>query len=270
MRSSKYSTLLRILLVVVALAGLAYWAADTRDRFEAGLRLDQHARDPFDMNADTRRVTRVEPEAAQAGIVKGATVESLNGAPYTGVAQWNEIGNPAGPGEQLTVGFRRPDGSSGTALITLVPIEWGVGSPHGLAQTWQAFLLLGIMPLLCMLIGYWVVFAKPAEPNAWLLLVLLLFPEAVFSIGDGWATGGWLFFRLAYRDILQNFGFFALVPFAAYFPERSGIDIKLRWLKWVVLGPAFLCGFLGLKHKYWQYYFGGNSTSFTSFIKQVD
>src|SRR5271167_1736328 len=140
MRSSKYSTLLRILLVVVALAGLAYWGADTRDRFEAGLRLDQHSRDPFDFNADTRQITRVEPEAAQAGVTKGTIVESLNGAPYTGLAQWDEIGNPALPGEQVTVGFRRPDGLSGTAQITLVPIEWGVGSPRGLAQTWQAFL----------------------------------------------------------------------------------------------------------------------------------
>jgi len=270
MRSSRYSTLLRILLVVVALAGLAYWAADTRDRFEAGLRLDQHARDPFDMNADTRRVTRVEPEAAQAGIVKGATVESLNGAPYTGRAQWDEIGNPASPGEQLSVGFRRPDGSSGTALITLVPIQWGVGSPRGPVQTWQAFLLLGLMPLLCMLIGYWVVFAKPAEPNAWMLLVLLLLPAVIFALGTGWATGGWLFFRLAYYHILQDFGIFALVPFAVYFPERSRIDIKLPWLKWAILGPGILCGFLELKQKLWQYYFGGNSASFTSFMKQVD
>ena len=192
---SRYSTLLRILLALVALAGILYWAADTRDRFELGLHLDRHARDPFKMNFDTRQVTSLEAEAERAGLVKGATIESLNGAPYTGQAQWAEIVNPAAPGEQITVTFRRPDGSSGTAQITLATQQPLPGLPIGLGQVWRSFLLFGLMPFICMLIGYWVVFAKPDEPNAWLLLVLLLFPEVVFALGTGWATGGWLFFR---------------------------------------------------------------------------
>ncbi len=68
MRSSRYSTLLRILLALVALAGILYWAADTRDRFELGLHLDRLARDPFKMNFDTRRVSSFEPEAEQARV----------------------------------------------------------------------------------------------------------------------------------------------------------------------------------------------------------
>src|SRR5277367_3310903 len=115
MRSSKYSTLLRILLALVALAGILFWSADTRDRFELGLHLDQHARDPFDFDYDTHEITDVKPEAAHAGIAKGMTVESLNGAPYTGLAQWKEIVRPAAPGEALIVGFRRSNGSEGSA-----------------------------------------------------------------------------------------------------------------------------------------------------------
>jgi phosphoserine phosphatase RsbU/P len=270
MRNSRYSTLLRILLALVALAGILFWIADTRDRFELGLHLDRHAGDPFQIDFDTRRITSLQPEAERAGLVKGSTVESLNGAPFSGKAQWAEIVNPAAPGEQVTVGFQRPDGSSGTALITLATQPPLPGLPIGLGQVWRSFLLFGCIPLICMLIGYWVVFAKPDEPNAWLLLVLLLYPEVVFALGTGWATGGWLFFRGAYYQLLQNFGYFALVPFAVYFPERSRIDIKLPWLKWVVLGPGLTCGIVEMRQQVSRYYFGGESPQFTKFMTQVD
>ena len=212
MRNSRYSTLLRILLALVALAGILYWAADTRDRFDLALHLDRHARDPFHVDFDTRQVTSLEAEAEQAGLVKDSIIETINGAPYTGRAQWAEIVNPAAPGEQITVAFRRPDGSPGSALITLAPQTPIPGLPIGLGQVWRSFLLFGLMPLICMLIGYWVVFVKPDEPNAWLLLVLLLFPEVVFALGTGWASGGWLFFRGTYYQLLQNFGILPSFP----------------------------------------------------------
>ncbi len=270
MRNSRYSTLLRILLALVAIAGTLYWAADTRDRFELGLHVERHARDPFDMDFGTREITKLESEAQQTGLVKGATIESINGAPFTGRAQWAEVINPAAPGEQVTVTFQKPDGSTGTAQITLAAQQPIPGLPTGLGQVWRSFLLFGVMPFFCMLIGYWVVFAKPDEPNAWFLLVLLLFPEVVFSLGTGWASGGWLLFRGLYYRLLQDFGIFALVPFAVYFPERSRIDIKLPWLKWVVLVPALTGGTLEMKQSVGQYYFGGDSPWYAKLMTQVD
>jgi sigma-B regulation protein RsbU (phosphoserine phosphatase) len=270
MRNSRYSTLLRILLALVALAGILYWGADTHDRFDLGLHLDRDARDPFRIDFDTRKVTDIELEAKQAGLVKDSIVETINGAPFTGQAQWDEVVNPASPGEQVSITFQKPDGSTGTAQITLASQTPLPGMPVGLGQVWRSFLLFGVMPLLCMLTGYWVVFAKPDEPNAWFLLVLLLFPEVVFAMGTGWSSGGWLLFRGLYYQLLQDFGIFALVPFAVYFPERSRIDIKLPWLKWVLLVPAFACGILEMKQRVGQFYFGGNSEGFTRFMHRVD
>jgi sigma-B regulation protein RsbU (phosphoserine phosphatase) len=271
MRNSRYSTLLRILLALIALAGIVFWFADNLDRFELGLHLDRHARDPFEINLDSRQVTSLEPEAEHAGLVKGSIIESLNGAPYAGKAQLAEIIHPAEPGESVTVDFRRPDGPNGTALIALAAHPPPPGGQAGFFQVfWQSFLLFGFLPLLCMLIGYWVVFMKPDEPTAWLLLVLLLYPEVVFALGTGWATGGWLFFRGLYFELLQNFGVFALVPFAVYFPERSRIDIRLPWLKWVILAPALACGALEMRQLFAQYYFGGDSPWFANLMIQVD
>jgi hypothetical protein len=126
---------MRLLLALVVLAGLTYWAADTYDRFETGLHLDQNSRDPFKMDPDTRKITSLEPEAEHSGLVQGGTIESLNGARYTGQAQWAAISDPGKPGDLLFVGFQRPDGSKGSALITLVADEPQPGSPQGWARS---------------------------------------------------------------------------------------------------------------------------------------
>jgi len=261
---------MRLLLALVVLAGLTYWAADTYDRFEMGLHLDQHSRDPFKMDADTRKITSLQPEGERAGLVKGATIESLNGAPYDGQAQWAAISNPGKPDKLVFVGFQRPDGSKGSALITLVADEPQPGSLRGLGQTWQQFVLFGLLPLVCMLIGYWVVFAKPTEPKAWLLLMLLIFPEVVFGLGTGLAAGGWLVFRGIYWYSLQILGPLALLPFAIYFPERSRIDVRLPWLKWAVIGPALLCAIVDFRQVYGQFYLAGNSSRLIHIVHWTD
>lgn len=257
MRSSRYSTLLRILLAIVALAGLTYWASDVRDRLVIDLHPEIGTRDPFDFDLDTRKITSVEQEATAAGLAKGDTIESLNGVPYDGYAQYLDIGNPAAPGETLDVGFRRPDGSTGVAHIVLVLQPIGPDREAGWPAIWHEALFI-VMPLLCMLIGYWVVLVKPGEPNAWLLLALLCFPEAVFSMNIGLGTGGWILFRGLYRHLLQYYGPLAWLPFGIYFPERSRIDAKLPWLKWVVLGPALACGILLTARQAGRYYFAGS------------
>jgi sigma-B regulation protein RsbU (phosphoserine phosphatase) len=257
MRNSRYSTLLRILLAFVALAGLTYWAGDVHDRFVWTLHPDQGVRDPFDFDADTRLITEVKPEGAQAGLAKGDTLNSLNGVPYAGEAQYADITNPAAPGEVVDVGFTRPDGSAGVAHITLVLQPVGSDRPSGWKPILQQSLLI-VLPLLCMFVGYWVVFAKPTEPNAWLMLVLLSFPAVVFNFGFGPATGGWLFFRGLYYEGFQILGPLALLPFGIYFPERSRIDVKLPWVKWVVLVPAFGGGLVIFRSLFGEFYLAGN------------
>ncbi len=268
MRSSRYSTLLRIVLVLIALAGIAYWVADTRVRIEVGLHREQHSRAPFDFNQDTNQVTSLEQEAEKAGLPKGAIIQGLNGAPYTGVAQFTNIRNSSAPGEVMAVDFRRADGSTGTATIILSPYTSRFGA--GLGQVSRDVLLFDVVPLICMMIGYWVVFARPNESNAWFLLVLLIFPQVIFAEGTTLATGSGLLFRGFYYELLQNFAVLALVPFAVYFPERSRIDIRLPWLKWAILGPALATGCIEFCQILRQYFAAGNPAWFARAMTAVD
>jgi sigma-B regulation protein RsbU (phosphoserine phosphatase) len=114
-----------------------------------------------------------------------------------------------------------------------------------------------LLPLICLFIGYWVVLAKPLDRNAWLLLILLAFPS-VLTIDAGMANGSDLLLRGFWYQIMQLLASPALLFFGVYFPERSRIDEKLPWLKWLVAGP--ILGFVLILYPYvYESYFGGGA-----------
>jgi phosphoserine phosphatase RsbU/P len=231
-----HPNLLRTLLVLFLLASLSFWVAGVMDTWEMERHADRHAAAPLDYNDDTCVVNSVSPEAKKAGIVPGVKITGLNGAPYTGDAQVAEILYTAQPGDTVDVEFVRPDGSQGAATITLTR---HAKLHEGIAD-WVVLLRDGIvvvlLPLACLLIGYWVVLAKPTDRNAWLLLTLLTFPSVLW-INQGMATGMGLLLRLFWYETLQLLASPALLLFGIYFPERSRIDVKAPWIKWLVVTP---------------------------------
>jgi sigma-B regulation protein RsbU (phosphoserine phosphatase) len=248
--------LFRVLLGVYILASLSYWVAGVQDNWMIRLHPDQFTQDAFEIDNDTGTLTSVQHEAGSVGLAKGDRIETLNGVPYTGLAQLAEVTQT--PGDSLEVGVKKPDGSEKTAEVVL---QQSKPSSAGTAARVQEVVLLQMLPLICLLIGYWVVAAKPLEPNAWLLLGLLTFPEVVF-MDAGSASGLALLLRGLFYEFGQLVGPLLLLPFGLYFPERSRIDVKAPWLKWLVLGPAALGAlvlFYGLSG---EFYRGGNPPSF--------
>jgi sigma-B regulation protein RsbU (phosphoserine phosphatase) len=228
--------LLRLFLALWIVASLGYWIAGNVDLWQMRVHWDQRVNVPFRFDADSRRVLKdgLQPEAQAAGLAAGDHIEQLNGAPYSGLAQWSTILSESHPGDILEVDAVRPDGSHANATITLVRGPYLYGRLSPLWAFWQAFLLVGLLTLVCLLIGYWVVLTRPADRNAWLTLILLTFPSVVF-INSGLASGVPLFLRLFWYENLQLAGAPALLLFGVYFPERSRIDARARWIKWLLL-----------------------------------
>lgn len=255
MRGNTHPNLLRALLAVFLLASLSYWVAGVLDTWEMERHADRHVAAPMDLNDDTAVVKAVQPEAKKVGVVPGVTIVGLNGAPYTGDAQVDEILYTAQPGDTVDLEFVRPDGSHGTATITLTRHA----PPHVGIANWLALLrdgvLVALLPLVCLLIGYWVVLAKPADRNAWLLLILLTFPSVLW-IDPGIATGTSLVLRVFWYSMLQLLASPALLLFGIYFPERSRIDRRAPWIKWVMLAPY--PAFAAILYSYlYKLYFAG-------------
>lgn len=260
MKRKKVSpNLLRFLLGLYVLAAVGYCLSLAIDQWSASLHPDRHVQAPFTYDNDTRVINSLQPEAKAAHVPQRATLESLNGVPYSAKV-WDEIINTAHPDDMMDMGFRRSDGSQGTATITFVPRKpFFSNIPYfilGLQQVFFSAVVLG-----CLLMGFWVVLAKPGDGNAWLLLILLTFPSVLLAAHHGFATGFSALFLEFWFQTLQFISAPALLLFGVYFPERSRWDVKLPWLKWAILLPLLACLIILDPIIYGEYYGAGNGAS---------
>ena len=177
-------------------------------------------------------VTDVGGSAAKAGIAKGDVIESLDGIPYNGRAVMQKIRYYAHVGDTLQVGLLKPDGARKTIAVPLA----GYREKPQFSGAVFFILLQIVIPLACLLPGYWVVIARPTDLNAWLILILVTYTQAYVSIStDNWFPGGWLLLRLGWHMVLEVIAPAALVWFGLLFSDRSRIDARAPWLKWIIL-----------------------------------
>lgn len=262
MKRKKLSpNMLRLLLGLYALASLSYWVAGMLDTWQTRVHWDQQVEAPFRFDEDRRVITSVKPEAKTAGLAVGDRIEAVNGAPFTGLGQWASILSEDRPGDTLDLEFTHFNGSRVARTITLTHAPYYYGNMSSIRSFWQDFLTAGLLPFICLSIGYWVVLAKPDERNAWLLLILLTFPSVMF-VNAGLATGISLFLREFWYISLQMAASPALLLFGVYFPERSRIDARARWIKWVMLALMAVCICIVYLDIYADYYAGGASPFF--------
>jgi len=257
MKTNRVSpNLLRFLLGLYVLAGVGYWLSMTLDHWTAVLHPDRHVQQPFTYDNDTRVIGSLQPEAKAAKVPEGATLESLNGVPYS-ARVWDEILNTAHPDDMMDIGYTRKDGSSGAATITFVPHKPLVTGIPDFVLSLQEILLSGVA-LGCLLMGFWVVIAKPADGNAWLLLILLSFPSVLFNAHHGYATGLGALALEFWFQTMQFAASPALLLFGIYFPERSRWDVRFPWAKWAILIPLLLCAVIFGPIIYGSHYGAGN------------
>jgi sigma-B regulation protein RsbU (phosphoserine phosphatase) len=190
------------------------------------------------------QVTKVSDLAGKTGIAAGDTVESLDGVPYTGHASMQSERWYAHVNDSLRVVVRKPDGRHLTANIPL----HGFKDRPSIAESIFVMLLHIVIPLLCLFVGYSVVFARPIDLSAWLILILLSYPGVYVSVSTSNFWPPLLALRLYWHLSIEIVAPAALLWFGLLFPERSKIDIYAPWLKWLMLaitavGLAF--GLLG-------------------------
>jgi hypothetical protein len=152
---SKSTVGLYFLLFVVIVFSMGYYIAGTLALWQEFFHAGRYANEPFAFLDDGQTLRDLRKEAKAAGLADGDFLLALNGAPFTGQAQLRDLVRQTNPGNDIGVSVRSPSGKVQqqvkVRLAALRGPDWSVG---GLI----AFLIpvLGV-PLLGLLIGYWVV-----------------------------------------------------------------------------------------------------------------
>jgi sigma-B regulation protein RsbU (phosphoserine phosphatase) len=223
------------LLALVSVLALTHVYLGARNNYQNLANGHLRARLPFFDSYFGPLVALPTPEGIAAGLRQGDTVLTINGHPYTGNAVLLEEIRRSRPGQPLTVAFRR--GQSPPAIATVIlraergtpasPVAWAIQS---------GFLLIA---LLCLLIGLYVVFARPRSLHAWLILGILAYFDPIF-INSAQLYSPLMIVAQVWNDIAQTAMPLCLMAFGIYFPERSSTDIRLPWIKWLITIPIIL------------------------------
>lgn len=238
---AKSSSGLYILLLLYAAASLTYYAAGVAALRQEWFHSAQHPRLPFDLADDGQTLTEIGEEAREAGLDKGDVLDSIGGNAYRGRAQFISETRRKKPGAEMDLRVITHTGQSKTARVRLRPMEGPNFSLGGYIAILTPILLV---PLVGLVVGYWVVAARPRDPNAWLVLVILSATETVFGNLD-WTfwPGIWYVLLGLWSLTLQILVFPALLWFGMYFPERWRFDRRWPWVKWLITAISLL-GFL--------------------------
>ena len=246
----KSARLQYVLLAIVTLFALTHFYMGTVTAFDTLAHSDSRARYPFFLGSfghpiklttaeaveahrqpgDTAiTVTLAMPEAIQAGLHVGDAVLSVNQRPFTGNRILLDQLRHSRPGQLMALTILRPDQSEATIHLTLAREQ---GRPPIWVWILQFFFLL--VPLVCLLTGLYTVFARPRNVHAWLILGILVYLPAIF-ISQNQFYGPLVPLLITWNIVAQTAMPLSLMLFGIYFPERSVLDVRAPWLKWVLI-----------------------------------
>lgn len=248
-------TLQYALLALIFAATVWFQTWNMRDMAVSLLYPDTVANEVFSVPDGGNTISRVYlPEAQRAGIRKGDHLLEVNGRPYNGPVDIARALASSHAGDLFTVKLAS-DGQTRIAAFKLparIP-----GGPLSLNHI--IYLLLGvIVPIFCIVLGFWTAVARPRDPLAWLLFALLLgFTQILLgTLNERW-TGVSLPFGIIYRNFLGNTFPIWMLLFGIYFPEPfprgawRNVSRVAMWLIIPLLSLDMLTGqFLDLRGFY--------------------
>lgn len=237
-RTQRPSRVLYILLFLWMALGLGYYVAGAAALREQWFRGDRHGVPQFNIGEDGKLSAVSKELAKTSGLANGDFLVALNGRQYNGEAQQTELATRFKPGDPLSVTVRQANGQLRTVTTSLKRID---GPPRSVSTVATLIVIL-VVPLLSLVVGGSSVLARPWDVNAWLVLVILTFPEIAFGNLQAtfWPGFGHALFSQWARLILLIW-FPALAWFGLFFPERSRIDGRLPWLKWLIVALTAWC-----------------------------
>lgn len=179
------------------------------------------------------RVFTITPEAEAAGIKVGDRIEAINGRVLNSEEAYLDELVKMKPGQPvlLTMTRKTANGETERYEASILPVKIERDFNY-YSQLMVGFLYTYLLPTFCILLGFWVIFVRPQDYLAWILLFVLL---GLSSLSLEMYESNT--FIGIYQDIFFASWALAMLLFGIYFPERWTVDQKFPWLKCILIAP---------------------------------
>jgi sigma-B regulation protein RsbU (phosphoserine phosphatase) len=229
--------LLSCLLTLLVACMLVFYANGAAAVLQRLLHGTTTVQTPFTNGNIPTQIDSVTPAATAAGIHRNDTLLTIDGQPFRSGFQLLARLRAAHAGDLLPLTIASPGGPARAVTLRLAPVQ--AVTPSLLYRFTIEILLRLVFPLACILLGAWVVAAKPRDPNAWLLLgIFFFFPTTLLF--TFFYAGPLAYLALVVGNVANSLGPIWVFLFGIYFPQRSLFDLRRPWLKWI---PILYCGF---------------------------
>lgn len=175
----------------------------------------------------------LKPEAVEAGFKVDDHLIAINGTQLESDKVYDEAIAKlrVGETENFTIERKLENGQKETREIAFTMQK---KQSDSLAQLAIGFLFAYVMPTFSILLGFWVVFVRPRDPLAWMLLFVML----GFSSTALESSASLLI--QTYTSTFYSTWALAMFLFGVYFPERWSLDRRFPWFKWILIVPLGL------------------------------
>jgi sigma-B regulation protein RsbU (phosphoserine phosphatase) len=187
--------------------------------------------------------------AENAGLLAGDRMIVINGKPLTTFAPFSDTWSQSSPGDVVEITVLRPGESQPLIFHPRFRQAEQNMQTEGVAQQ-SAQQVTNLYPVLFLLVGFSVLLLRADDPMAWLLAALF----ASFIAAPDFHSRQILsrpaeVFVDAFRSMFFSSFSAIFYVFFAIFPERSWLERRVPWLKWVALAfglslmpPSFRTG----------------------------
>jgi phosphoserine phosphatase RsbU/P len=193
---------------------------------------------PFLLDEFSTKISLVLPPYESSGLRTGDDIVAFNGEMINSERQFEEAWSHMAPGEMLSVTLLRTHGGR-TGKMT-VPVKMQRRISRALGWT-MVIMFSGVLPLSCLLVGFYIVFARPRDPLAWITMAMLASFGQLVAVGNTWSIWSPLREILSiYHLVLNNSWPLWMLLFAYYFPIPFPFLKKRGWLVWLPAVPPAL------------------------------
>jgi sigma-B regulation protein RsbU (phosphoserine phosphatase) len=187
---------------------------------------------PFSFHDYSTVIQYVHSPDGDSGIKPGDEIVALNGRTIEGLAEVSAFEERLRPSETVTLTVKRTEGPLTRTFDVRLPLKAPPSPSFGWTFVIGVFVAL---PAIGLLVGFYIAFARPSDPLAWITLAMLASFGQLTNSDISWSISApWRELFLVYHALLTTTWPLWMLLFAFYFPLPFPFLRRHGWLIYAV------------------------------------